>query len=422
MDNKNLGNILEESFNQNIPVISPNIHYWMIRSKKGFFYHEYIKDEFVALGYNTIDKNTNLNVKFNPTLPDQIKKDHPHIKQTTKVINKCNYFINDIQINDLIIIPNSGTEEITIALAGDYFEDDTATIEKENEISYRIEKEPAAMINVKCPYKKRRHIIPLRSIKTKKINYHLYQTLRNYNGIDDVDEHAVLILSLIFDIFIYQGDLHISLFVNQSNDIGLTDLSGFLYGSGKYFSHFFDSSKVTTKVNVSSEGPILFTIKNIIDFFVDHGQTVFNAFLILITSQKLINNINDLPEFLKRIFTLKSTVAQEKINTELKKEELRTKRLENEKLELELKKEKEKEKAKILDATKQINDDNYLEDKINRIQTQLIDASLDGMIGEDVRDIIQKCIIPLEITPADISPEKLKLAKDTLSETDLFSQ
>ena len=32
-----------------VPIIPPNTHFWMIRTKKGYFYQEFLSKRFVAL-------------------------------------------------------------------------------------------------------------------------------------------------------------------------------------------------------------------------------------------------------------------------------------------------------------------------------------------------------------------------------------
>lgn len=40
--------------NRAITVVPDETRFWMIRTKKGYFYNEFIKEGFVALGWNII--------------------------------------------------------------------------------------------------------------------------------------------------------------------------------------------------------------------------------------------------------------------------------------------------------------------------------------------------------------------------------
>ena len=41
----------------NVANIDNEKNFWLVRTKKGFFYNEYISKSFIALGWNTIDAN-----------------------------------------------------------------------------------------------------------------------------------------------------------------------------------------------------------------------------------------------------------------------------------------------------------------------------------------------------------------------------
>lgn len=344
MDKEIIKKLMYTFPNGNIPIISDDVHFWMIRSKKGFFYNDFVKNRYVALGWNYIDKNTDLKSK---NLPEELKRAHPFVNQTTKAINKCRAFISEMKENDIVIIPNKGMSEITIAVVKGYYEDDTLgedVIEKENEVTKKIENVSSSVV-IECPYIKRRRIVPVRTISTNKINYHLYQTLRNYNGLDDIDERAELILGLLYNVFVYKDVLHISLEVNRKEDITLSSLSGLLYGTSKYFEDTVEERNITTKVNVSSEGIVDIAIQQAVDYISQYGPKAIAIFLSCIVFGFVITKL-DVPKFLKDIICLPSDIKAKKDENEhnrkmneieysIKKEELEEKRYKNKKMQME---------------------------------------------------------------------------------------
>ncbi len=58
-------------------------------------------------------------------------------------------------------MPNAGSERITIALVGEYYEEESKTYEIEKEVISRIEKKDVQINEVSYPYRKRRKITPL---------------------------------------------------------------------------------------------------------------------------------------------------------------------------------------------------------------------------------------------------------------------
>ena len=47
-------NFIDDALKYTIRNIDENKKFWMIRTKKGFFFQEFIADQFVALGWNSI--------------------------------------------------------------------------------------------------------------------------------------------------------------------------------------------------------------------------------------------------------------------------------------------------------------------------------------------------------------------------------
>ena len=56
------------------------------------------------------------------------------IHRPSTVINKCHSFINDIKANDILVIPSAKSSYVTFALAGEYYEDDSKTLELEQNV------------------------------------------------------------------------------------------------------------------------------------------------------------------------------------------------------------------------------------------------------------------------------------------------
>lgn len=39
-----------------IPSIKNDTNFWMVRAKRGFFFDEFIRNEFIAIGWNSVTK------------------------------------------------------------------------------------------------------------------------------------------------------------------------------------------------------------------------------------------------------------------------------------------------------------------------------------------------------------------------------
>lgn len=163
--------ILDGMLNFSVPTIPENTRFWMIRTQKGYFYNEFITKRFVALAWNLIDESTDFSEKSREFLKDDILIEFEEIHRPSTVINKCFSFIHEIKEWDILIIPNAGSQYITLATAGTYFEDSSKTVELEHRVISKIENNDVDIDDVSCPYKKRRHIHLLRTIKNEDLNY-----------------------------------------------------------------------------------------------------------------------------------------------------------------------------------------------------------------------------------------------------------
>lgn len=249
----------------NIKEINPKTKFWMVRTKKGFFYKEFISEEFIALGWNfiTSEKIKNINDEDDlEILRNELKKLFPKIKNTTQIINKCIRFSEEIREGDIIMIPSNKKEnEIAFAIAGKYYEEKECTHEKEIEAIDRIDSGLDYGIEVKCPYKKRRKIELLKVVDGNSLNVNLYKVLASYHGISDISSYGDFILSSIYNAYCWNNKLNMVFSVEQKTDIGAIPLSSFIYNSSKLFSLVEKDIQVTTKANLNSPGDLILSIQ-----------------------------------------------------------------------------------------------------------------------------------------------------------------
>ena len=90
----------------NIPTISADTNFWMIRTKQGFFFNEFLSNEYVAIGWNLI---THAKIKGGLTraqadrLKAQIKETYGEAVPGA-ALNKCTRFCDDIKTGDIAMI------------------------------------------------------------------------------------------------------------------------------------------------------------------------------------------------------------------------------------------------------------------------------------------------------------------------------
>lgn len=319
--------LLNEILNFKVEMVPDETRFWMVRTKKGYFYDEFLGKKFIALAWNNITRETNLSDEEN--LSNLIQKEYPEIRRPRTVINKCKSFIYDMKKGDIVVIPNKGTAKVAFVRVGDYFEDDSKTIEIEKEVIKSIENNDVRIKDVSCPYKKRREIEILKVMDSENINYNLYRAITSYHGISNLDDCSRFILSAIYNVYTFNNDLNIVFNVRKKTPISPLELSGMLYGTTKYLCEIgIPEENISTQININSPGPIDFAIVDVFNYLKDNWM-IFAGILVAFSGGSIASvKINGIPDIMKNILSIKTLHEKDKLENERLKLENKEKELE----------------------------------------------------------------------------------------------
>jgi len=214
-------------------------------------------------------------------------------------------------VGDYIVIPNSGSELITIALAGEYYEELSKTYELEKEIISRIETGGVIINDVSCPYKKRRKITPVLTLKSSDIDGRLYKAILNYHGISSLDDYWRNILGELYNSYCYRNDLNIIYHIRRNAPIGPRQLAELLHSSIECLCAVFDEDRISVNVNVASPGPVDFLIVDALPKILEGAGILAGITIgtISVLKPELI------PSFIKNMFSLPAEINREYIAT-----------------------------------------------------------------------------------------------------------
>lgn len=320
-DEKALSNLYDQILNFKLTEIPSDIRFWMIRTKKGYFYEEFIQEKFVALAWNTITAHTNFSESEHRLLSDRIAYEYPEIKRPSLVISKCNKFIHEIKNGDILVIPSEHKKYVTFAFAGDYYEDNTKTYEIERDVISKIEYKEVFINEILCPYKKRRKIIPIRMLPIEAINYHLEKAISSYHGITNLDSYGTIILDHLYNAYTYKDITRLVFHVGKPNEITSKEFSDFLYGINSIlYAPGIEENVISTQASVHSIGDIVFTLKDIYKTCVSNYM-LFIALATIIGGGKFLTaKLPGIPAFIKDIMSIKDT--KRKNDAEITKLEL----------------------------------------------------------------------------------------------------
>lgn len=364
---------INDALEYTIRNISDNKRFWMVRTKKGFFFDEFIDNNYVALGWNTITQENDFGKSQEEVLKESIKNWYGD-SRPAGAINKCKSFIYDIHVGDYILIPNSGSEKIAIARAGEYYEDEKKGVKDELDVIPKIDNDEKEIIKVKCPYKKRRHIEVLKIISPALMSYNLRQAISNYHGLSNLDKYGEYILNCLYDCYIYKDNLNIAINVKQKNPLKPRQISKLLYSFTEFVCSISDVDNISTTINLNSPGSVRMKLKNAV-LNITKAKWPLIFIFIAITGGKVKDA--ELPGIIGTIREAKMlniTVEKEKIELEKEKEEVKTQQIENMAKVLELYKAAEEEGVDIEYILQQLETLNSLNEDLQFQSEDIGDA------------------------------------------------
>lgn len=320
--------LLNKIINFDVPRISEDIRFWMVRTQKGYFYNEFLAKRFVAIAWNNIDELTDFSENSREYLKDDIVIKFPEINRPSTVINKCNNFINEVNVGDILVIPDRGSRHITFALAGEYYEDSSKTTELEKTVIYRIKNNDVDINDVSCPYKKRRKITLLRTLKSEHINNALYRAISNYHGISNLDEYAYQILNELYNCYTYKDYTVLVYNVKKTTPIRPRELSQLIYGNTECLCSIIEENRISTQMELHSPGDAIYFLKEAYSFAKDNWSIIFGLLIFLGGGSAFSFKVPGLLEIIRKALSIPEELRTQKLDNDSKELDIQLKRLE----------------------------------------------------------------------------------------------
>lgn len=320
--------LLNELLHFSIPVIPDKTRFWMIRTQKGYFYDEFLAKKYVALAWNNIDISTDFSEQSKELLKDDIMLKYPEISRPSVVINKCINFIHEVKENDILVIPSKGSQNITFAFAGEYFEDSSKTEPLEHTVIDRIKNNDVDINDVSCPYKKRRKIQLLRTVKSENLNYALYRAISSYHGISNLDAYGNQILNTLYNYYCFKGTAVLVYNICKTDPIKPRELAGLLYANTECLSMLTDENYISTQMALNSPGEAVYVLEKIYTFAKENWGVLFGLLVFLGGGSALSFHVSGIVDIIKNIISAPSDIKLKKMEAEEKELSVITKRLE----------------------------------------------------------------------------------------------
>lgn len=374
-----------ESQVSQIPIISDSTNFWMVRSKKGVFFDEFLRNNYIAIGWNILTETT-LSEHEDDYLKSYLTLTQYKDKMPGTAVNKCRRFVDELKENDIAMIV--GKDEVAFALIGEYYEhdDNHTTVEKELDIIAQIDS--GTYYGFPCPYRKRRRITVIARSRIDLVSPAIYKCLvSNRHSLSNLNDYADPIISSCYDVAFYDNRLIVKYHIGQPRDINPFNFSLFTYNVVKLLAE--DSSPITGKYNINSEGDVVLflynTGKDIYEFIRDNIATIWVIYAILFGGKGLGFEI---PSAVDKIKGWVSDILYQRELKQLKQAEANKIGAETEKMQADAKKAQAETELIQIEAS-------LKKEELERIRTQKAsEASL-------LVDELQKAAEPLNISPPD---------------------
>lgn len=89
-----------------IATIAKDTNFWMVRAKRGFFFDEFLSNEFIAIGWNSVTQAM-INPMLSKSQSDGIKEELKEIYGESRpgtALNKCIRFCYELKSGDIAVI------------------------------------------------------------------------------------------------------------------------------------------------------------------------------------------------------------------------------------------------------------------------------------------------------------------------------
>lgn len=342
-----------------ITEIKDDTNFWMIRTKRGFFFDEYIKKQYIAIGWNLIKESTlkdGISNRQQEALKEEIKQVYDE-KLPGTAVNKCIKFYSSVKVGDIAMIVDK--HRVAFATIGEYYEenDEKLTIDREIEVNKATEDNKNRNHHFDCPYIKRRKITIIKVIKNEaEITPYLYKAMAvNRHSLSDLCDYAETILSYCYDSYIYNGKLTLAFKIRKKDDINALDLSNFISSASRIAANN-QSNNVSVKTSLHSFGDVLLQIKDFAD--TNPLFTILIIYVAIFGGKVKDYEFGSLVSVIKWFVNRKHEVETQKLDEEIKKVQIQKTNAETAKLaaetalleeELLTKKQNNEKQIKIID-------------------------------------------------------------------------
>ncbi|WP_299232332.1 hypothetical protein [uncultured Bacteroides sp.] len=244
-----------------LKALNQDTKYWMVRTMSGSYYGDFLRNGYIAVGYNDISLDVINSLPANENLAkeqlkEKIKKIRVELRNIAYPTSQLLRFTRDIKRGDIVIIPSSGATHVAIGtVESDVYEDTNPNIDSEH----------------KCGFFKRRKINWKLSCRRGKLPPSLQLMFNSRHILSDVTSYAPYVDSVINDFYVKDDTMHMVLNIRTKDEVTFDDffdlkaidylVDGFCRLYPQYGEGISPDDRIVMKVQMESPGALRLSSK-----------------------------------------------------------------------------------------------------------------------------------------------------------------
>lgn len=234
-------------------------NYWMVRTMGGAFYGDFIRNGYIAIGYNEISLQdiSALDQQSHNAAHEELKaliaNRRPDIANTGHPSGQLLRFVRDIKPGDVVMIPSTGSFHVAIGIVrGDTIEEHVAVVND----------------HTRCPFYKRRCVDWKIYTRRAALPPMLQLMFASRHIVSTVNDYSPYIDSLLNDFYYKDETMHLVLEIKTRREVMLEDFCdlkalGSLVDQFCETSGFTEGGSIAMKVQMESPGWLRLSSKNV---------------------------------------------------------------------------------------------------------------------------------------------------------------
>lgn len=266
-----------------IAAVSSQRKYWMVRTMAGVYYADFIRHNYIAIGYNEISLQqlNNLpqsNKQAKEALKSLFADVYPENRNSGHSIGQLLRFARELQVGDVVIIPSESAMHVAIGII-------TSGMYEEEELSINVDN--------RCQFKKRMRVEWKSVSRRKYLSPSLQIMFVSRHTISDVSSYAPYIDSKISDCYLKNEEMNLVLRISTRKDVSVDDFFNLkalitLVDNFCEENNFdFTGEAITMKIQMESPGWLRLSCKSASKLL------LFGLFLIAINGGGISYNSDD---------------------------------------------------------------------------------------------------------------------------------